>query len=393
MNLLFFSSQYPPFVGGVSLAVDRVTRALAAAGDQVTVIARDMQDDTPAPLADLQPELCGHVNVYRVPGQLFGNRYAGLGLNLIGRIADAVNPDLVHTYFASVGYAARACAHRMGVPNVISCRGDDVTKNVLLGLGGTRTVLRCADHVVGVSQSMLTWAEIAAGCPHASYVPNSIAPDLLASPPTRDAARQQLGLPLDAVVLGTVYRHNWKKGPEYLKRLLLEIGRSDFPQLFLLVAGDPDSGFIRQLEADFAGTAHSGQRRELWNLGMVDRAELSAFLTAPDLNLLASRREGLPNALLESLACGTPVAGTRADGIVDVLEEERAGILLHRFDAEMAADKILQLLRDRPRLDTMSVQARELIRNRYMLEYEVGSLRSLYEDVLTRYRAQPRMAA
>jgi glycosyltransferase involved in cell wall biosynthesis len=68
-------------------------------------------------------------------------------------------------------------------------------------------------------------------------------------------------------------------------------------------------------------------------VGSVAQQELPLHYSAADLLVLASSREGLPNVLLESLACGTPVIATRVGGSPEVVRAPEAGALLDERSA------------------------------------------------------------
>ena len=78
--------------------------------------------------------------------------------------------------------------------------------------------------------------------------------------------------------------------------------------------------------------------------GDVPNSELSCWYSAADVLVLASGREGWPNVLLESMACGTPVAATRVGGIPEVIGEDVAGQLFARRDAVSIAQTLHEML-------------------------------------------------
>jgi teichuronic acid biosynthesis glycosyltransferase TuaC len=82
---------------------------------------------------------------------------------------------------------------------------------------------------------------------------------------------------------------------------------------------------------------------------------LPYWYSAADALCLASSKEGWANVLLESLACGTPVIGTRVWGTPEVINHESLGILVER-DAESFAAAI-------ERLETMSFREDDLVRH------------------------------
>ena len=61
--------------------------------------------------------------------------------------------------------------------------------------------------------------------------------------------------------------------------------------------------------------------------GSVPHSALADLYRAADVSILASDREGMPNVVLESLACGTPVVATRVGGVPELLTDPVAGVI------------------------------------------------------------------
>src|SRR5262249_59015640 len=93
------------------------------------------------------------------------------------------------------------------------------------------------------------------------------------------------------------------------------------------------------------------------SLGIEDRvrftgfiAEASRLLSGLDLYASASRKEGLPLAILEAMACALPIVATRVPGHVDVVEQSATGLLVTPDDHRELGQAMLDLLADpRPR--------------------------------------------
>jgi glycosyltransferase involved in cell wall biosynthesis len=92
------------------------------------------------------------------------------------------------------------------------------------------------------------------------------------------------------------------------------------PGVTLLIAGQGPEQQALQAQIDQLGVA---DRVRL--LGPVPHADLPALYTAADIFVLSSTREGLPNVVLEAIACGTPVIATPVGGTVEVIDDPHAG--------------------------------------------------------------------
>jgi glycosyltransferase involved in cell wall biosynthesis len=156
------------------------------------------------------------------------------------------------------------------------------------------------------------------------------------APRDRAATREALGLSPDAPLLLSVGNLFELKGHALLIDAVHAL-RDDWPALQLFIAGE---GAERpRLEAQIARLG-VGERVRL--LGSLPNSQLGAWYNAADLFLLPSSREGLPNALLEALACGTPALATAVGGIPEVLEgASEAGELL----ADRTVPAIVEALR------------------------------------------------
>jgi glycosyltransferase involved in cell wall biosynthesis len=247
--------------------------------------------------------------------------------------------DLIDAhYFYPDGVAAAALSRRYGKPLLITARGSDLN---LIGQDADarrRMIEACeqASACVGVSQALVDvlkgW-----GVPDEKLhvIRNGVDLDRFA-PRDRAATREALGLSPDAPLLLSVGNLFELKGHALLIDAVHAL-RDDWPALQLFIAGE---GAERpRLEAQIARLG-VGERVRL--LGSLPNSQLGAWYNAADLFLLPSSREGLPNALLEALACGTPALATAVGGIPEVLEgASEAGELL----ADRTVPAIVEALR------------------------------------------------
>ncbi len=391
MRILFVTSQFPPFTGGVSIATHRVAKGFADNGDDVFVFSRDKTPSASPGEARLTKQQVDGITLYQLPVSAFKAKEKHVALQCLKQVVDEVKPDVVHTYFCcAVGYVGRLCAYRANAPHVVSCRGNDMTKSTLLKPALIRTILNSADCVVGVSRSMLTWARVVSDFTRGEFIPNSIAPSFLRETQvSREISRDRWQLPQQVPTIGMVYRPDWKKGADYLRKILPQLGQSALPALNFVMIGDDSPDVVQDLQDSFTSQTPKHCQRQFIQIPNASRQRLPSLFRSLDLLLLLSRREGMPNTILEALACGTPVAATAVDGVVDVMENTNCGVLLDRFNHENGAQSILRLLQDPQRMTHMQRRGPQLIREKYLLKHELASIRDVYTSLLAERSARP----
>jgi glycosyltransferase involved in cell wall biosynthesis len=194
-----------------------------------------------------------------------------------------------------------------------------------------RWTLRHSEGVIAVS-SALREAMIALGVNSEKIhlIPNGVDAALFRRIPREDA-RRQLNLPSDGPLLVSVGSLIPSKGHQLLIRAF-RIAASFHPRLRLYILGE--GPFRRQLEGL---AAELGLQECVHLLGKRPNEELPLWFSAADASCLASAREGWPNVVTESLACGTPVVGTRVGGIPEILHSQELGILVEQTIEGIAA--------------------------------------------------------
>ncbi len=222
------------------------------------------------------------------------------------------------------GFAGVLLGKALKVAVVVSARGTDI--NVYPQFPVIRRLiqwtLKNADGVVAVS-SALRERMVALGRPADAIelIPNGIDGTRFRYS-DRDQAREALGLPLAAKIaisvgaLVPVKRHQLLIGA--LARL-----RAERPDLRLWIFGE---GHLRAFLESLARKLGLDDRVTF--PGKIPNEDLQRWFAAADISCLASEREGWPNAVTESLACGTPVVATRVGGIPEILSSPELGILV-----------------------------------------------------------------
>ena len=259
---------------------------------------------------------------------------AGAVATLRRLIQDGYDFDAIDAhYYYPDGVAAALLAQYFKKPFVVTARGSDV--NLIAHYAVPRRLMlwaaRRADTSIAVSAALAS-AMVAMGMPgqRIKVLRNGVDLTRFQCLPQADA-RRQLGWP-DAPTLIAVGNLVENKG----QHLALE-ALAALPEFRLCVVGTgPQAEALRGL-AQMLGVSE-----RVHFCGSVDQDRLSTYYSAADILVLPSTREGLPNVVLESMACGTPVVATAVGGIPELVSVPIAG----RLTADRSAAQLVSAVRE-----------------------------------------------
>ena len=98
------------------------------------------------------------------------------------------------------------------------------------------------------------------------------------------------------------------------------------------------------------------------------------MVAVPSVPTRDGRREGIPVALMEAMACGVPVVGSRLSGIPEVVEDAETGLLVEPGDPAALADALERLLRDRELARRLASSGRATIEREFDLRSNAARL-------------------
>ena len=323
MRVLFYSSIFPrPWNTTRGIYCFHACRAMLQLGHEVRVVSPRSWLER-AGKATVLPGLSElHVDypVYFYPPRLLQSahdRFMELSSRrVMGRVMAELQPDCVLSYWAHPdGEVAARFAHAAGVPAGVIVGGSDVL--VLARHPGRRRrsvirALQATDAVITVGRQLADTVEALGIASRKVHVIYQGVDEALFSPGGATAARRRLGIPESGKVLVSVGSLIPVKGIDVLLAALARLVavRRD---LTLYLVGDGASR--KQLEV-LAARLGVGARVRF--VGKVEQAQLPDWYRAADLTVLASRSEGVPNVLRESMACGTPFVATRVGGVGEI---------------------------------------------------------------------------
>lgn len=207
-------------------------------------------------------------------------------------------------------------------------------------------------------------------------IPNSLETELF-KPISKPHAKQELGLNPHAftLLLGAYTGFEKRKGYRELVDTLVRCLKNErFRKLSreglvnLLAFGPPQED-LKEFFMDIKSFGY-----------ITDPQQLAIMYSAADAFLLPSREDNLPNTMLESMACGTPVLSFEIGGMPDMIENGVTGYLAPAFDTEKYAELILKVAFDGGR-ERMGRSCRELIEGKYTLNTQADNYVSLFEDL------------
>ncbi|MGC8740480.1 MAG: glycosyltransferase [Candidatus Sumerlaeaceae bacterium] len=194
--------------------------------------------------------------------------------------------------------------------------------------------------------------------------------------PPREIMRAELGLPVDAIVVGTVANLIPYKGHrEIVEAAALLVPK--FPQMKFLWVGR-DDGIAASLfeQAQLLGVAEN-----ICFLG--PRQDIPRVLAAVDMLVSASHEEGFSNVILEAMAAGLPVVATRVGGNPEAVVDGETGYIVAPKDPTSLAAAIEKLAAEPDLARTMGEKGRVRVRANFSYEAMILGLERLYDELLT----------
>jgi glycosyltransferase involved in cell wall biosynthesis len=304
--------------------------------------------------------------------------------------------DIVHTHSSKAGILGRVAARMAGVPVVVHTLHSLVFheyqaawKNALY-IWLKRCCAPITDVLISVNERTTRGAlEARIGRPE-QYLTIYSGFELerfltIGERLTVEAAKQRLGIPPAAPVVGKIARLFPLKGHEQFLAAAAEIARLN-PQVWFLLVGD---GPIRpEIEQQVAAL---GLRDRTVFTGRVPPDDVAACIQAMDVVVHTSLREGLARVLPQAGAVGKPIVTFDMDGAPEVVEDGVSGYLVAPLDTSALARRVVELIADPDRRLRMGETGRAFVARTFSVERMVSRINEQYQRLLAA-RAYPRIA-
>lgn len=192
---------------------------------------------------------------------------------------------------------------------------------------------------------------------------------------TVEEAKRRLGWPPKRLLIGGIGRLSEEKAFDDLLRSLAEVVKCGI-----------DAGIVIAGE----GRERNALETLVDDLNLSDRVRLLGFQNdlrslyeAMDLFVLSSRREGLPNVVLEAMALEAPVVATRVAGVPRLIENEQNGLLVDLNDRRALTDTIVRALRDEELRRRMAIAGRTTIEKKFSFAVRMEKVAAVYDELLS----------
>lgn len=383
-RLLFIAERFPPDMGGVARSAGRLAQSLTRLGITVDVLVWSRY---------LQPgevrEEPGQLTVYRVGLYRHWDMSMLHTLNVLDWLHQTHPYDAVwgHYLFPG-GFLAVWFAQRHHLPSSVSARGNDVDRAMFPpgDFARLQWTLRHASQITTVSQDLANKVKLLSDRADITVLPNVV--DTACFRPLDEPApaailRHALGIQPGEWVLGSSGELREKKGQQFLFPALTAVRQHHAACLLIIGEVRPtQAALLQTYQAQFPEDA-----ARVIITGHLDRAETVAqHLQFCDVLLLPALWEGMPNALLEAMACGLGCIASDAGGIPEVLTHGETGFMLPRFQLHHLGDAVLEWFAlESATQAQIRTAARDRIVNQFSLAQEQRSLQTLLAALL----AQP----
>jgi len=369
VRIVLVAALYPPVLGGAELQAQGLARELHSLGARVTVLTRSYPG-TSEHETDLGIEIVRGLSGIPL-GPLWGLTYMWSTHRWLRRTA--ARWDLIHAQ--QIGLHASPSlriAHALSRPCLLRCSSH--------GPGGDLAELRARRFGLLLVEQLRQATRVVALTPAgaAEVMRNQIAPERVRIipngvdlrrfgpqcwPGTRDTD------PLRLLFVGRLSR---EKGLDLLLEALGQAGATGF-ELRIVGAGAEESALRLQVEA-------LGLSKTVGFVG--PSADVASHYRWSELVVVPSRFEGMPNVVLEAMACARPVLGTRVNGTADLVSDGRDGWLVEKESSRALAAELQRLRQMRAALQEAGRAAHASIAASYSITRTASLYAREYEAML-----------
>ncbi|MEA5515506.1 glycosyltransferase [Nodularia sp. UHCC 0506] len=378
-RLLLITERFAPDLGGLASSATRLVTTLCQLSIEVDVVtwSRYLQ-----PGEVLPPEMVeAKYRIYRIGLYRHWDMTMPHTLNVLDWLQQTRGYDAIwgHYLFPS-GFLATWFAGLKNIPSTVSARGNDIDREMFPpgDFARLQWTLKQAKVITAVSADMSRKIQLLSGRDDVLVLKNAVDTNIFSLLKSGEITREKLGIAPDEVVLGFCGELREKKGQQFLLNALTTV-RSQRPACLLII------GEVRASQESILQVYKTQQPENAQRIivtGHLSNSELVAqYLRLCDVYLQPSLWEGMPNALLEAMACGCCCIASDAGGIPEVILHGENGFMLPRSQLHKLGEAVLECL-------TMPIEQKNGIvqaaSDRILNEYSIAQEQQQLQILLNR---------
>ena len=380
MKIALLSEKYTPDLGGLAISTGRLGESLSAAGHDVRLFAPTV--NLPPTIKQTQRSSGVHVTRFGAHKRVDDTLVDWFELNVEEHKREPF--DLIHAYFLPMaGFVGTYAGKYLDIPSIVSIRGNDIERaafdpskfsHVMYALQHANAVTTNASELAKKAKSFID-RDI-------HIIPNGIDTERFKPMEKNSVLAEALGLVDEKkkeerkFVIGFVGELREKKGLVTLLSGYTQIKKT--MPVSLLIVGEVREGEDKKYFEEFK-TANP--QLNITVTGHVPHKDLPAYYSLMDVFVHPSLRDGMPNAVLEAMACAKTVIATPVGGVLDVIEDEVNGLFVNVNDANGLAEKIAEVLNQPEKREIIGRSAREVVLGQYTLEKELQANLQIYASL------------
>ncbi len=289
---------------------------------------------------------------------------------------------IVHTHSSKPGFSGRIAAKLAGVPIVVhTIHGfpfhdfmSPLTKNFFIFI--ERFLSKFSDILITVSKLNLNKAvQLKLDKPEKFVnIYSGICFDKFKGHFDKNKIKKELGIQKDYKVIGMIGRLSEQKAPQYLIQAIPSVIQK-FPKSRFLLVGDGE--LRKELETL---VKKFGIDEYVRFLGY--RENIPEIMSIFDIFVLTSLWEGLGRSLTEALYMEVPVVATAVEGVPELIQNGKTGMLVPPKDIKAISNGILQLLQNPSMSKKMGKKGHTLVVNNFSANKMVQEIDNLYQNSL-----------
>lgn len=376
MKILLLSEKYTPDIGGLAISTHRLATLLADAGHQIRVIVPTSN----LPASETHTLTSNRISVTRFGTHKRVDDTLVDWFELIFAEHQKESFDLIQAYFLpQAGFVATYAGKYLNIPTVVSIRGNDIERaafdpskfsHVMYALKNANVVTTNASVLVKKGKAFAVGREIV-------LIPNGIDTEHFKPMERNEILSEALGIESgkkkeERKIVGFVGELREKKGLQTLLSAYAQVNKKQ--PATLLIVGEIRKGDDQKYYDEFLLTNPDSR---IIVTGLIPHKDLPAYYSLIDAFVHPSLRDGMPNAVLEAMACGKIVIATPVGGVIDVIEDEKNGYFVSVNDVDGLSNKIIEVLNGNQ--EAIQKSARETIINQFTLEKELNANLDVYK--------------